>query len=86
MIRSARAIGARRLRAKPLFPPTAGSQTPESAKSGHSDYEDSLRGRRRYEAVSREGILGDAEEAGYDLVETHTFLPEDNIYILIRRH
>jgi hypothetical protein len=35
--------------------------------------------------VSREGILGDAEEAGYDLVETHAFLPDDNIYILRRR-
>ncbi len=55
-------------------------------KSGHPEFEDSLRGRRRYEAVSREGILGDAEEAGYDLVETHTFLPEDNIFILSHRH
>jgi hypothetical protein len=36
--------------------------------------------------VSREGILGDTEEAGYVLVETHTFLPEDNIYVLSRRH
>jgi ubiquinone/menaquinone biosynthesis C-methylase UbiE len=58
----------------------------DPVKSGRPEYGDSLRGRRRHEAVSREGILGDAEEAGYDLVETHTFLPEDNIYILSRRH
>jgi len=58
----------------------------DPVKSGRPEFEDSLRGRRRYEAVSREGILGDAEEAGYDLVETHAFLPEDNIYILSRRH
>jgi len=58
----------------------------DPAKSGRSWYGDSLRERRRHEAVSREGILGDAEEAGYNLVETHTFLPEDNIYILRRRH
>jgi len=25
--------------------------------------------------VSRDGIICDAEEAGYDLVETYTFLP-----------
>jgi len=57
----------------------------DPAKSGRPEFEDSLCGRRRYEAVSREGILGDAEEAGYDLGETHAFLPEDNIYILRRR-
>ncbi|UCD45830.1 MAG: class I SAM-dependent methyltransferase [Candidatus Bathyarchaeota archaeon] len=54
----------------------------DPVKSGRPKYEDTLRERSRYEAVSREGILSDADEAGYDLVETHTFLPEDNIYIL----
>lgn len=57
----------------------------DPVKSDCPGFEDSLRGRRRYEAVSREGILGAAEEGGYDLVETHTFLPEDTIYILSRR-
>ena len=27
--------------------------------------------------ISRDGIICDAEKAGYDLVETYTFLPED---------
>lgn len=58
----------------------------DPAKSGRPGFEDSLRERRRYEAVSREGILDDTEEAGYDLVETHMFLPEDNIYILSNRY
>ena len=35
--------------------------------------------------VSRKGILNNAEEAGYDLVKTHAFLSEDNIYILSSR-
>ena len=54
-------------------------------KSGRPEYEDSLQERRWYKAVSREGILSDAEKTGYDLVETHAFLLEDNIYILSRR-
>jgi hypothetical protein len=53
---------------------------------GCPEFEYSLQGRRWYEAVSREGILDDAEEAGYDLVETYAFLPEDKMYILSRRH
>jgi ubiquinone/menaquinone biosynthesis C-methylase UbiE len=54
----------------------------DPVKSGRPKYEDSLRERKRYEAVSREGVLSDADEAGFVLVETHTFLPKDNIYVL----
>lgn len=54
----------------------------DPGKSGRPKYEDTLRERNRYEAVSRKGILSDADEARFVLVETHTFLPEDNIYIL----
>ncbi len=54
----------------------------DPVKSGRPEYEDSLRERNRHEAVSREGMLSDADEAGFVQVETHTFLPEDNIYVL----
>lgn len=53
-------------------------------KAGRPDFEDTLANRARYESISREGMLWDAEKAGYRLVETFTYLPVDDIYVFER--
>ena len=53
-------------------------------KAGRPDFEDTLANRARYESVPGEGMLGDAERAGYRLVETFTYLPVDDIYVFER--
>jgi ubiquinone/menaquinone biosynthesis C-methylase UbiE len=53
-------------------------------KAGRSDFVDTLANRARYESISQEGMLEDAKKAGYQLVETFTYLPVDDIYVFER--
>jgi SAM-dependent methyltransferase len=55
----------------------------EPSKCGHPAWEDGARARDRWEAVRKEDLVEEAHTAGYRLLNLHTFLPQDNIYVFI---